>query len=169
MQLSEAVAKLHELNICHLNVSPSNALRTLSGYFKLTDFGIAVTCDTPRGTTQQPHAAGNVSYMAPEQGKSDARITNRADIWAFGATMLRAWTGGRPYARLSQHQCEPPPLDGLARPLPPELRGVLDLCFLVEPTERPAAHELHHMLKATRRRTLVRFSDSELPAVCFLF
>ena len=163
MQLCEALTKLHALNVIHRDVSPTNSMRTLAGGIKLADFGIAVMCDTTRGLTQRSQVVGNVSYMAPEQGDAHAHLTDRADIWAFGATMLQAWTGDLPYGRLSQHQImrqhvqgRPPPLDGLARPLPPPLRDVLDACFQVQPADRPAANALHHKLKDTRRRTQVR-------------
>jgi serine/threonine protein kinase len=151
IQLSEALARLHRLNIIHRDVSVCNVMRTPGGVMKLADFGISTMCEKTLRITNGSVIQGNVPYMAPEQGNADAQTTDRADVWSFAATMLEAWTGALPYGNLNQYQVlrqhfqgKPPPLDLLDRPLPPQLKEILQQCFQVDPTKRPSAAELRN-------------------------
>jgi eukaryotic-like serine/threonine-protein kinase len=152
LQAAEAMQALHELAILHCDVSPTNIMRSASGVYKLTDFGISRTLHV----TNSKGAFGNPWYLAPEQGGAGATeaghpyATDRSDVWALAATLLEAWSGTLPYGRLSASQIyvrncakAAPPLDCPARPLPPPL---LARCFDFDPTTRPSAAELRRLL-----------------------
>lgn len=80
LQLLDALSFLHERQIVHRDVKPSNILITRNGStVKLIDFGVSDTDDYV--TFKQP--AGSLAYIAPEQ-LAGKQIDNRADIFAFG-------------------------------------------------------------------------------------
>lgn len=80
MQLLDALSFLHERQIVHRDVKPSNILITRNGStVKLIDFGVSDTDDYV--TFKQP--AGSLAYIAPEQ-LAGKQIDNRADIFSFG-------------------------------------------------------------------------------------
>ena len=65
IQAADAVAKLHELNVVHRDVSPTNILYTLGGVYKLADFGIATLCQTTMQGATVVRGGGTAAYKAP--------------------------------------------------------------------------------------------------------
>jgi hypothetical protein len=93
--LAEALAFVHDHDIVHRDVKPSNILMTAAGDARLGDFGIARLLDastlTVAGTT-----LGTAAYMAPEQ-LEDHKVGPGADIWSLGMVLLECLTGRRIY------------------------------------------------------------------------
>ena len=94
-RLADALAYVHDRNVVHRDVKPSNILLSANGDAWLGDFGIARLHDTSTltatGTTM-----GTVSYMAPEQ-LEDHQVDAPADIWSLGIILLECLTGKRVY------------------------------------------------------------------------
>ena len=94
-QLADALAFVHESDIVHRDVKPSNILVTGDGEARLADFGIARMLDastlTLAGTT-----LGTAAYMAPEQLENH-QVGPSADIWSLGMVLLECLTGQRVY------------------------------------------------------------------------
>lgn len=92
-QLLLALAFLHYKGIMHRDVKPDNVLIVKwRGDFiriKLSDFGIAkVITSTEQGVSK----VGSTGFVAPEvefRHPEDAPYTFTADIWSFGATMIK--------------------------------------------------------------------------------
>lgn len=78
-----ALMQLHDLNIIHRNLNPSNILfasADVSGKIKVSDFGLGFS-------EYFQHQEGGSSYYAPEVLTSKPEWTFAADMYAFGLIM----------------------------------------------------------------------------------
>jgi TonB family protein len=80
----------HRAGIIHRDIKPSNLMLTPSGVVKVLDFGIARNTDTK--STKSSRIVGTISYMAPEQIRTDP-IDGRCDVFAVGAVLQEVLTG----------------------------------------------------------------------------
>lgn len=113
IDLADALARIHRLNIIHCDLKPSNVLLTRDGVPQLTDFGAAHIEYTarlaPRGTV-----IGTVAYMSPEACNDDP-LDARTDIWSFGVLLYEMLAGRLPFQHnklnhlLLAIMIEPPP------------------------------------------------------------
>ncbi len=106
LPIAEALEALHRAGIWHLDLKPANILVDAApgspldrAPLKLTDFGIARSCDEPDPTGSRPGAApGTLLYMAPEQvaGRRSA-LGPATDIHAMGVILYELVTGRPPF------------------------------------------------------------------------
>ncbi len=95
-QICEALTSLHQRGVIHRDLKPSNVLLTKDGIAKVTDFGLALTDDSPLWNQKQ--RAGTERYMAPEQVLGEVhRIDGRTDLWAIGVMFYEMLTGSSPF------------------------------------------------------------------------
>jgi serine/threonine-protein kinase len=73
------------LGLVHRDVSPQNLFVTFDGICKVLDFGVAKAAGR-LSTTRTGNIKGKLSYMAPEQAKSEP-LDRRADIYALGIVL----------------------------------------------------------------------------------
>jgi serine/threonine protein kinase/Flp pilus assembly protein TadD len=172
LRLAEALAFLHERDIYHLDLKPSNVLLGSDGQPLLLDFNLST--DARNGSARQ---GGTLPYIAPEQiealtAESGAApiAAGRADLYSLGAILYELLTGEPPF-----DITKPRPLRELApellekrrsgyRPIrsvqPRVARGlanVIDRCLAFAPAQRPPSAEsvaasLRRFL-ATRKRS----------------
>lgn len=97
LELSDALARAHHLEVIHRDIKPGNVLLTENDEPRLTDFGIAHIAGMSR-MTEEGHVVGTVSYISPEilRGKQPSP---RSDIWAFGIMLYEMLTKTRPFDR----------------------------------------------------------------------
>jgi serine/threonine protein kinase len=160
LQIAEGLQRAHNKGIFHFNLKPTNlllyksksdsAVSNANLSVKMIDFGLARVTGTLRQAVEQRHRSGliifgqtvfgTLDYASPEQqgltqyGKPDAK----SDLFSFGATMYRLWTGNSP-----RHFRE--------RELPnvPALRDLLFDCVADNPEKRPqSTKQLIDRLKA---------------------
>jgi eukaryotic-like serine/threonine-protein kinase len=81
------------LKIVHRDVTPHNTFVTYDGQTKVVDFGIAKALRSSTQTTTGV-IKGKISYMSPEQSRSEA-IDRRSDVYAAGIMLWEAVTGTR--------------------------------------------------------------------------
>lgn len=147
LQLLDALAAAHALDVVHRDVKPGNVLVLPSGQVKLLDFGIARAATDPRLTRWG--ALGTVSYMAPERF-GPGPITPAVDYWALGATLYRAATGSSPFERESTAQTlqaiiyQDPPAPDCDEPLASAITALLAR----DPRDRPTIDRARAMLRA---------------------
>ncbi|GHT55027.1 hypothetical protein FACS189451_01850 [Bacteroidia bacterium] len=98
-KIGQALEYIHEKNILHLDIKPSNILIDKTNNPKLIDFGISkrydLASDQETSTTLQAASKG---YASIEQYDSEAMqvFSPRPDIYSLGATMYFLLTGQTP-------------------------------------------------------------------------
>ena len=148
-QVARALQVVHDANVVHRDVKPSNILINQEGLAKLTDFGIST------GRNQRPMTAtgmvmGTAQYLAPEQAMGNM-ATPAGDIYALGIIAYEALMGQRPFTGSTQvdiafaHVNEPVP--ELPESVPAEVRQIIMELLAKQPGDRPAtARELARRL-----------------------
>ncbi|MGI9622370.1 MAG: protein kinase domain-containing protein, partial [Acidimicrobiales bacterium] len=92
-EIGGALATAHAQQVVHRDVKPANILFDEHGASYLGDFGVA----TGVGATASPRTASvdSALYLSPEQAEGE--VTERADIYAFGAVLYELLTAKRPF------------------------------------------------------------------------
>ncbi|MCV6638873.1 AAA family ATPase [Candidatus Albibeggiatoa sp. nov. NOAA] len=101
MQLAHAIGELHQHNIIHKDIKPSNIISNLEAEkIKITDFSIST-----RLQPNQTHLAvnpdqieGTLAYISPEQtGRMNRNVDYRTDFYALGVTFYEMLVGWLPF------------------------------------------------------------------------
>jgi hypothetical protein len=94
--LAAAVLHLHERDIVHSDLKPSNVMTTRRGEVKLTDFGLATSACQPNAADARS-SLGTPLYMSPEQ-LDGAPPCPSSDLYAMGCVILELVTGSKAFA-----------------------------------------------------------------------
>ncbi|MFI1220556.1 MULTISPECIES: protein kinase domain-containing protein [unclassified Streptomyces] len=153
--LAEALAAVHRAGLVHRDLKPSNVLITADGP-RVIDFGIARAIGD-HGLTGAGDVIGTPGFIAPEQitgaivtGVAVTRgsVTGAADVFALGAVLVFAATGGSPFGSatpavlLYRAVHEDPDLSDV----PEDVREVVTACLEKDPGLRPTVDQV---LRAT--------------------
>lgn len=130
--LCEALQHMHALKIIHRDLKPANILIDAEnpqdwGPALISDFGISLLSDVQH-PDWMPKKAGTPGYRAPEQAQSDAKIDQRADIYALSVI---AW-------QLYTRQDLPVNFDAAYQTLPAPLRLAIEKGLMEKPDQRYA-------------------------------
>jgi len=160
-QVASALVHMHRRGIYHGDLKPSNIMVTKTGRVKLIDFGTAWIKGQEKWRVQ-----GTPSYMAPEQG-TDRIVDDRTDIYNFGATMYRMFTGR--YANPETPMTGGGDMRKLVAPIevnkqiPGTLNETIMACLQWQPERRPAGmFEVEHQLKAVARYMKLKLKAMDL-------
>jgi Protein kinase domain len=147
-QLGAALAELHSYGALHRDIKPANII-VLPGdnlTIKLLDLGI-VSMIGEHGLTEASVLLGSKHTSAPEQLFGD-EIDERADLYAFGATLYQCYSGKPLYdeegpvtAVVRAMLANPRSCEAKAGASADEQRFVqlLDRCLALDPALRPAS------------------------------
>ena len=91
----------HQLGIIHRDIKPANLLLASDGTVRVTDLGLAISCDSENSTdqslTQNGVLLGTIAYLSPEQALESTATDERSDIYSLGATLYFLLTGQPPF------------------------------------------------------------------------
>jgi serine/threonine protein kinase len=135
IQIAEALAGIHQANIIHKDINPSNIIfNPATGQVKIIDFGISsiFTKETP--VLKNPNVLeGTLPYISPEQtGRMNRWLDYRTDFYSLGVTFYKLLTGRLVFETrnaLELVHChiarEPVPLDELDPSIPKILSRIV--------------------------------------------
>jgi len=147
LHLCAAIHYLHQHNILHLDLKPSNIIAD-RGFAKLIDPSIA----RPPGRGKP--GAGTHHYLAPEQARGDL-LTPATDVWGIGAVLFEATTDAVPFHAEHAGDEHPDDYEQLLRRaafvrahrrVPAAFGVIVDDCLEPDPARRPHVLELMERL-----------------------
>ena len=97
-QIGEALQFVHEKNILHLDIKPSNILIDSSGKARLIDFGVSKRYDVEQQETSTTMLTLSKGFASIEQYDNEGiqNFSPCPDIYSLGATMYNLLTGKIP-------------------------------------------------------------------------
>jgi predicted ATPase/class 3 adenylate cyclase len=146
LNITRALAAVHERGILHLDVNPSNLVGDPeTRRMWLIDFDLATRV---AGHRAAPHALGSLvgtaAYLAPEQtGRMNRAVDFRSDLYALGVTLYQLFSGELPFqgddllALAHAHLARPAPrLVPTVPGLPPEVSLLVGALLEKRPEDR---------------------------------
>ncbi|NUT52389.1 MAG: serine/threonine protein kinase, partial [Saccharothrix sp.] len=142
-KIADALAAAHAAGVLHRDIKPANILVNRYGVHGLADFGLAALAEPGRESSASLTAL-TPAYAAPEAFRQETP-TERADIYALGAT-LYALLSGRPprFPRTGEPnlteiiRMHDRPLPGIVG-VPDDLMAVLAKALSADPAHRHAS------------------------------
>ena len=101
IQLVESLGQLHQNNIIHKDINPSNiGFNPETGVVKIIDLGIATQFSQETSSPKNPNQLeGTLAYISPEQtGRMNRVLDYRTDFYSLGATFYELLTGRLPFS-----------------------------------------------------------------------
>jgi tetratricopeptide (TPR) repeat protein len=151
MQISSALAAIHQKQIIHRDIKPENIFITKAAdhacQIKILDFGLAKASHLTR-LTQTGMIVGTLFYQSPEQTLG-LEITQASDIYSLAILFYQLLSGRLPFSadsaiEIARQISEDPPPDirQFNSAIPDKLHDLLNKMFEKEPPNRPTAEEI---------------------------
>ncbi len=96
LETAQGLAMMHDRDVVHRDVKPSNILFAADGRALVADLGLA---QMPGGASMRSVLSqaishpGTPAYMSPEQVRSNEHLTSSSDVYALGAVLFEMLTG----------------------------------------------------------------------------
>jgi len=97
LSICQSVSRVHQLGICHLDLSLENILLSESGDFVLGDFGVARCGDDTQESAGASTWIGKAKYMAPEILVNQGFDGFKADVYSLGVILFCLLYNSHPY------------------------------------------------------------------------
>lgn len=167
-QIAAGLAHMHHHGVLHADLKPNNVMVGRGNVVKILDYGLAWIKGEPKDRVQ-----GTPEYMAPETA-THKMISERTDIYNFGATMYRLVTFKLPPNVLPAEgmKLKEKQFAGLLKPVrelapntPPELAALIEQCLQFDAHKRPASvTDIHNTLDRLADAAEAELSPDELEA-----
>ena len=162
IQAAKGLAEAGRHGIVHRDIKPPNLMVTKDGLVKVADFGI-VKVMGESSLTMAGQAVGTPSYVSPEQGRGEADIDQRSDLYSLGVVFYELLCGKKPFegttpnALIYQHCYGEPELPRQINPAINEAyQAVVLRCLQKKPEHRyQSAQELITDLEAIRNGNML--------------
>jgi WD40 repeat protein/serine/threonine protein kinase len=145
IQFAWGLAYAHEQGLVHGDVKPQNALMTLEGVLKVTDFGLARAGreegDAGEGEPAQQKIFYSPYHCSPEQ-RMGKPLTLATDVWSWAVSVLEmfnggvSWMGGQVAGSALESYIQRAGEDDIP-PMPGAVAELLRDCFQEDPQARP--------------------------------
>jgi eukaryotic-like serine/threonine-protein kinase len=166
-RIALALASLHQQDVIHLDLKPSNIMLRPSGEAVFIDFGLSRHLRLPDLLAEEFRIPmGTAPYIAPEQVLK-LREEPRSDVFALGVLLYALATGERPFGN-PKHKTKalirrlyetPRPPRSLRKDMPGFLQEIILRCLEVKPEQRyPTARQLAFDLRHPEHVTLTERS-----------
>jgi serine/threonine protein kinase len=157
IQIMEALAVLHEVNVLHRDLKPANCLMAENGSIKLADYNIARVITEPG---EAMTTIGTPYYMAPEVWLGNGYGT-AADIWSAGCTIYELGALQHAFQAGSMTALKASVIEGrVVAPFPEHysqaLRDLVSQLMSKDPARRPSAQQVLESPEVQARLSLVR-------------
>ena len=99
--ICEGIQYLHENQIIHLDLKPSNIMLDQNMVPKITDFGLSGCFDENRSRHYTKTILGTMGYLAPELREGGV-ISSSADLYSLGVVIIEILTGQKGYQAIEK-------------------------------------------------------------------
>ncbi len=159
IDIARAMHHIHQGQVIHRNINPTNVQILQSETAKIMDFSIAKQAG-PHGVTQVGAIVGTPPYISPEQ-ITNKPVDHRADIFCFGVLAYELIADQRPFQYngklqtldstsqpimgpplssviFSVMRCAPKPIREICPDIPQEIAELVAVCLAKDPENRYA-------------------------------
>merc|ERR1712176_106912 len=156
--MGEGVRYLHAQHpvVAHLDLKSTNPVLDAEGqHLRICDFGLARRLGTVGDPCERPPSrGGSPRYMAPEAYDSNlGPLTEKADVWSSGCTLIEIFGSSLPYAECSNvqqilkimlvHRCGP----SIPTSIEANVRGAIACTLAFDAQERLAIPQVLLLLQ----------------------
>ena len=140
LQLANTLDYVHQQQVVHRDLKPTNIFITQNGRALLFDFGTALDLRNPP-TVTNTGVYGTPGFLAPEQIRHGDAVDGRADLYSLGVVLYRLVSGRRPFYGtrddvLDAHLYTPPPPPSDFAYVSPSLEAIILTLLAKEPDNR---------------------------------
>ncbi len=165
-QMAAGLTHMHQKGVLHADMKPGNVMVGRGNVAKVLDYGLAWIKGEPKDRVQ-----GTPEYMAPETA-AHKMVSERTDIYNFGATMYRLTTFQLPPNALPTEGMKMKerqflgllkPVRELAANTHPKLAELIEKCLQFDANKRPAGMtDVHNVLDTLADEAEAQLSPDEL-------
>ncbi len=165
VEISAGLEYLAQNHYVHRDMATRNCLVSSTYRVKISDFGLSQDVYSSDYFTLGDAEMLPIRWMPPE-AILYSKFTTQSDVWSFGVVLWEIFSFGiQPYYTMSNEAVVQHVRDGnvMSCPdnCPPEIYDLIIDCWVMNPTERPTASELHDGLRRWSPNFAAKIQEEE--------
>jgi len=142
LEAAKGINHLHHCQppIFHRDIKSLNFLMSHESHLRLADFGLSTLRSSEKGNAEE--SVGTVFWMAPELFKSEAKYTEKCDVYSYGMVLWEIMSREVPYSNSSIEMVKANVADGerleIQDSCPPLFSELIKECWHQDPGKRPS-------------------------------